>query len=377
MQISRNIMLRYLASRGWNTQTSRDGGLVRSQLADGRQDPINVFFSTNVDGDQEQREVLAALDTIRHTYRISELEIQQAITGLTHDRVLARVPDEYMRSDSIELRAARSYLNGMRSLITDAAAVEMTGQRFAPKSSKKASDYADRCRFAHTFKGSFGLTIEAPLQGGGQTTIDASEPEPPIGRRVIRRIASGLASLAEAVAEDDPTPIVENDIGFNAEMCKDVLGIIQHSGIPRIDVSIALSPEFKSDGFESGGFKIEARQFSILERAYDRMSDKVNLSTPENISGRIVDLHADGNPADMEDLDGKRIVQVNWDSPDYGMKKVSIGLDPKQYLVALEAHRSGHLVSAVGTLRRKRSWVLEEVQSFHRLGPDTSESPTT
>lgn len=368
MQLTREILIRYFDSRGWKKQQSRDGSLVRLQLDkhEGLRGPVNVFFSLGVDSEKEAREVSVALDSIRQIYKISPDEVEQGVMNLTHDRLLARVPDEYMKNESIELRAIRSYLNGMRGLITAAATTEITGQRFFAKSAKDARNYADRCRFAHTFRGSFGLAIDAPIEGAGQTAMEFSDVKPPLGRRVIRRIATGFASLERAVAEDDPEPIIAADTGFNASMCKDVVGIIQNSGIPRIELAIALSPALESPGFANTKFRIESRQIRLLEDASKRMA-KTGATEPMTVIGRIVDLHADGNPADMSDVKGKRMVQVNWESPEHGIIKVSISLEPKQYLTALEAHSKGEVVTAAGLLRRERGWLLENVEVFKRV----------
>ncbi|WP_234908409.1 hypothetical protein [Rhizobium rhizogenes] len=61
------------------------------------------------------------------------------------------------------------------------------------------------------------------------------------------------------------------------------------------------------------------------------------------------------------DDDADRIIQVNWDSPDLGVVKVSVSLDPARYLVAVGAHRQGQPIAIQGKLRRKgRLWSLHD-----------------
>ena len=56
---------------------------------------------------------------------------------------------------------------------------------------------------------------------------------------------------------------------------------------------------------------------------------------------------------------GDREVVIQSSTDDLGDIQVSVSLSPSDYLVAIEAHRSGRLVRVAGTLeKRGRRWVL-------------------
>ncbi|MBX4893619.1 hypothetical protein [Rhizobium bangladeshense] len=362
MDATKQSIMRYLLRQGWKQQTSRDGALTRFGGAEGDgSPPVNIFFSTESGGaDADKAELAAALETIRQVYGLSESALRAMLASLSYDKILATVPDDYLRHESIELRAARSYLNGMKGIIAASATTVITGERSFRRTVKEAKEFADGCRFAHTFKGSFGLAIESPVGLNNQTLMPFVEPELPLGRKTLRRIAVGLESLKAAYAQDDLGPILSAPDGLNANMCNELVGIIEGTGIPRIELSFILSPEWEPEAPLPAPFKIERRYRDILKDASARLA-KDDTEADVSIFGRIVNLHAAGNPSDLMDDDADRIIQVNWDSPDLGMVKVSVSLDPARYLVAVEAHRQGRPITIQGKLRRKgRQWSLQD-----------------
>ena len=362
MQISRQNIERYLADRGWKKQTAADGSLVRYQLSgkEGLEGAVHIFLSNTDDTDTRAAEVAAAIETVRQVYHLSDHELRSSLTSLAFDKILATISDEFIRNESIELRAARSYLNGMKGLIAASAMSELTGDRAFRRTNKEASDFADRCRFAHTFKGSFGLAIESPVGFNDQTELAFIEPTIPLGRRVIRRIAAGLQSVRNSFSADSIEPIIEATDGLNASMCSELLAIIDKTEIPRIDLAFVLSPEWEPDVPPPPTFHIDIRYRDILKDASARLTTEDDTQ-PVTVVGGIVNLRADLDPDDLLDADVDRTVQANWDSPEHGLIKVSIALSPSGYLGAVEAHAKGQLISVQGSLRKKaRSWILED-----------------
>lgn len=360
MDVTKQAMIRYLVRHGWKQQSSRDGRLIRLVLADdANRPPVNIFFSIDsVGADADGAEVAAAAETIQQIYGLSETALRANLVSLTFDKILATVPDDYLRHESIELRAARTYLNGMKGIIAASATTVLTGERSFRRTVKEAKDYADGCRFAHTFKGSFGLAIESPVGLNNQTIMPFAEPELPLGRKIVRRIAVGLQSLKDSYSQDDLGPIISTPEGLNANMCNELVGIIEGTGISRIDLSFVLSPEWEPDVPAPQPFKIESRYRDILKDAAARLT-KADNDADVSIFGRIVNLHNVGDPSDLMSDDADRIIQVNWDSPEHGLIKVSVSLDPASYLAAVEAHKQGRPISIQGRLQRKgRSWAL-------------------
>lgn len=164
-----------------------------------------------------------------------------------------------------------------------------TGERTFRRTNKEASDYADRCRFAHTFKGSFGLAIESPVGFNDQTELAFIEPTIPFGRKVIRRIANGLQSVMKSFSEDSVSPILEAADGLNANMCSELVSIIDRTEIPRIDIAFVLSPEWEPDVPAPPTFHIDARYRELLKDASARLTTEDDAQ-PVTVVGRIVNL---------------------------------------------------------------------------------------
>ncbi|WP_104667994.1 hypothetical protein [Ensifer adhaerens] len=366
MDVTKQAIIRYLVRQGWAQQNSRDGSLIRLVLSDDDARPsVNIFFSVASAGaDADGAEVAAAAETIQQIYGLSESALRANLVSLTFDKILATVPDDFLRYESIELRAARSYLNGMKGIIAASATTVLTGERSFRRTVKEAKDYADGCRFAHTFKGSFGLAIESPVGLNNQTVMPFVEPELPLGRKIVRRIAVGLQSLRESYSQNDLDPILATSEGLNANMCNELVGIIEGTGIPRIDLSFVLSPEWEPGVPAPQSFKIESRYRDILKEAAARLT-KTDENADVSIFGRIVNLHNVGDPSDLMGDDADRIIQVNWDSPEHGVIKVSVSLGPASYLAAVEVHKQGRPISIQGKLQRKgRSWVLLDAKDI-------------
>ena len=126
--------------------------------------------------------------------------------------------------------------------------------------------YANACRFGHTFHGSFGFVIESPVGPNDSPQMPIVEEAVPFGRKVVRRIAQGLASLENAVAIDDPGPLLGG--GMSANMCDEVVGLIEDTGISKLEISVAFSPEWGSESGEpSHAFRVERRYMDLLKEA--------------------------------------------------------------------------------------------------------------
>jgi hypothetical protein len=252
----------------------------------------------------------------------------------------------------------------MRGFLAAAATTEMSGELSFKRTLKDAMVYANHCRFGHTYQGSFGFVIESPVGMNDAPQMPIVDEQVPIGRKIVRRIVRGLRSFGDAIAQDDASPIVNAHNGMSANMCDEVIGIIEDTGISKLEMTIALSPEWGGEiDPVTQPFRIEKRYVDLLKDASSRLR-KAELPKNETIIGRIVRLETDGNPSDLFDDHAGREISVSWDSAEYGHIRVMVALDPESYLTAVEAHKSGQLFSVTGTLKRQgRTWVLTQAMT--------------
>lgn len=363
--VSKNAVIRYLTDQGWQRETSRDGQLVKLSLQDTESaDAVDLIFSTRAAPQQERNEVAAAIDTLTQLYEVSRFQLTQSLASIAYDVMLTRIPDEYVRHESIELGTANAYMGGMKSFLAASATTELSGQPSFARTLKEALVYANQCRFGHTFQGSFGFVIKSPVGMNDAPAMPIVEEKVPFGRKVMQRISRGFTSFSDAVEQDDPAPLVAPEGGMSANMCDEVVGLIEDTGISKLEISISLSPEWApAEGISHQLFKIERRYVDLLKDASARLR-KEETPKRETVIGRIVRLETDGNPADLLGDPSVREITVNWDSADYGPVRIQIPLDPTSYLAALEAHGTGQLFSVAGLLKRKgRAWLLEGASS--------------
>ena len=65
---------------------------------------------------------------------------------------------------SVRLDIAEAFLKNAKGLLAAAATTEVSPKPFFGRVTKAAVVYSDDCRFAHTFRGSFGFAIESPVE---------------------------------------------------------------------------------------------------------------------------------------------------------------------------------------------------------------------
>lgn len=363
---------RFLVQRGWVSRTYR-GNLLRIWLPGTDQEgDIEVFLSKDAKPSTRAAEMQAALTTISQVYETSIGEITVEIEALGFDSIRSRIPDEYVRGGAIELKVASSYIDQMRELLVASATTVLTGAKHYRRAYKEAIEYAAQCRFGHTFRGSFGIVVESPLTPNIAPLLDLPDNPVPFSRKVVNRIACGLSSLSTAVQRDDPGPLLTPDSGLSANMCDEIVGLLEDSELGRVYISIHHSGEWPvGEGIQRAAareFAVERSHLDLLRSASATLRGTQD-ATPETVVGRILRLEADGNPQDLaRAAGGRESIVVNWDSADYGLIKVQIDLSPADYLVAIDAHKNGNLVAIAGELKQRgRRWHLNQPKQFRTL----------
>jgi hypothetical protein len=358
---TRRSVLRYLTSRGRIAKSSKDGRRTKLTLpADDGDDELELFFTSTDDPRVSDSEISAALRTIAQLYDIPPAVAPEAVEALSFDLIVGRIPDEYVRGDSVELGLAADYITGMRTFLAASATTEIAGASSFKRLRKEAIEYSERCRFAHTFRGSFGFVIESPVGLNDDPSIPVVEEIVPFERKVVERILRGFRSFERAARSEDAGAIIGEPKGLSANMCDDIVGVVEDSDVSKIEISLQLSPEWRSSLVTDAKevFSVERRYLDLLKEASSRLRMKEAASN-ETVVGRVVRLEAEGNPSDLLADVSDREVVVSWDSSDYGLIRVQAQLSPQGYLDAVEAHRQGALVALSGTLQRRgRSWSL-------------------
>lgn len=351
------------AARGTNVRGNFDIWELREPGAGAVQVMVPT---TDTDPDHLER-IERAIQTIATVEQRAPDLVAASARAVGFDMFNSRIPDALVFDDSIALQIAAKYIDDIQELLAATATTEIEPLAFYGRAKKDAVDFARNCRFAHTFRGSFGFTIESPVEENNTPALPTLDENPPFERKVMQRFARGVRAACMAVDTNDLKPITEGvRDGFSANACEKFAQLIADTSPGGLTMSFSFSPEWRTseDFTEALEFKVDARHAEATRLAAKALRDKP-FSRPEIIKGRIVNLHNETDPTDLLHTAGEREITVHWMSFDLDDIDVHIALTPEQYLLAYEAHGRAKEVTATGTLERKgREWVLADVTSF-------------
>ncbi len=327
---------------------------------------IELVVPLNKESSEYELQVHRILQTLSSVEERSDTEIAASIRQIGFDIVQSKIPDSYVVDETIHLSRAESFITGIRNVLASLATTELKPDPFYLRMLKEGSEFADRCRFAHTFRGSFGFTIESPLEPY-QPELPEMQPKAPFERRVIQRLVRGLQHVDDAVKEDSTGPIVRSSRdGLNANVCEFLATLVEQTAHSSMVFKFSLSPEWRAEDPLMNGatFTLGAAHVEVVRSAAKQMRS-MNKSSEETIAGRVIRLASQIDPSDLTDYLGNREVAISWASPEMGDINVHASLTPYDYLRAVEAHGQGRQIRLSGTLeRRGRKWVLLNPSDF-------------
>lgn len=359
------LMERYLSVLGWKVDLFRT--VRRFWLpGDDENDEVELFLAK--DASPSSVDVQLALETLSELYGKSLGAIANEIRSLAFDVISSRIPDDYVKNDTIELGLAGKFIARMRNFIASSATAEISGQRVSKRILKEGKEYSENCRFGHTFRGSFGFIIESPVGLNNAPNLNLVEDGIPLGRRVTERITEGMGSYQNAISAEDPAEIVKNERGFSANMCDSLISLVEDMAVSRISFDVTMSPEWRPrKGNRESSFVIEAKHIDILKDA----AKSLRVDEPPRdvkVVGRVKRLETEGNPSDLSEDTALREIEVSWVSEDDDIAHVRISVSPEQYLKAVEAHKVGKFIGVEGVLEKSgRIWRLRDPKDFRTV----------
>ncbi|WP_267353875.1 MULTISPECIES: hypothetical protein [unclassified Methylobacterium] len=266
---------------------------------------------------------------------------------------------------SINLDVAEGVIKHARRLLSFSATLDSVRDAAFLRASYHGDEYADRCRFGHTFEGSFGFAIESPV-GPHTEALMGPDDTPPPERRYIQRLVRGFHIIKRAEVERNPRLIVESfGEAFNANMCDEIEKLIRSSSAGAITSSFNFSPEWTTpaDLPFSEPIKLGLGVLPILREASAALKH-TDVDPDQTVMGPVILLSSRENPADLEHTTGSREFAIEHQTED-GLVMVRLRVDPLTYRAAYEAHGSGLRVSARGKVEQKRrTWFLRELKHF-------------
>ena len=346
----------FLRSKGWEKIQHPN----RKYHAFRYNSQINILlpaFDKYIDTNRKIADAISVLSTI---YNINTTELINQLSNINVDKVFLRL----IQSDtnSIPIETARKDIQELRNLFVYSASSEQKALPHFEQPLSEGHRISQNCMFGHTFKGSFGFSIETPvIVERMQTNLF----EPPFERKVIERIVRGLIVTEDAVNANNPDILISRYKDcFNSKMCDAIVGIGEASEVP-IEFSIgwatSLSP---SNDLKNYSSKImDEREFELLKQ----VSVKLKEIEPKDryLTGFVTQLHCASNPNSDE---RKRTIILKFSHEEHGMIEVKIILDKNSYIDAIDAHKSGKMIVVRGELGRKgNTWFLNSPSDLKKL----------
>jgi hypothetical protein len=336
-------------------------------LSEEGQEDIEIILPREKSSPDYLRLVRSALRTLSDLQERETDKIIADIRLVGFDVMRSRIPNAAVVDDTILIEVAKGYINGVRGLLAATATTEMQPDPFFLRVRKEASLYADACRFGHTFRGSFGFTVESPVMPNNEPALPIVDQNAPFSRRVMERMVRGVSAVVEAVARDDTTDLEANaKLGFSANSCEAFADLIENTSPGGLLFDFAFSPEWRASPelVQVKEFHVGHQHVEATRSAAKKMRLEL-LARTEFVFGRVVRLASDVDPSDLLIPTGEREIVIQWQSPETGELHVHVTLDAANYLLALEAHREGRPVVAEGTLeKRGRTWILSNATLF-------------
>ncbi len=355
---------------GWTKQPHPNPDvLVYEKGQDDLGKPVKLVLPNGNDFEDAPNMVAVAIRLIAATGGYTPPQVIELLRNRGSDIFRQRLISD-SRITSVPLETAPRIVGHLRDLIFYAACAEEDPQPFFDKGRKIGKDYAARCRFGHTFPGSFGLSIEMPIPPNPQASLSPDAEPIPFERRIMERIVRGLHTASRGVREGDVTLITKGfKSGFNANLCEVMANLAEELGGVggmRTEYSTLWSPEFTvaEDLRRLDPIRIDPGVFRPYFEAAAKSLRESRESLDTIVTGAIVQLRAELDDEDA-DHDADRQVTIRWEPSPRQMANIRVALGPQEYRLACDAHRDQRSVRVSGRPEKQgKFWVLTSPKDF-------------
>lgn len=368
--VSPQAVREHLLSKGWTLAqdlSERFGVLLFTKedlTLDLPLDPELADFSRRL---LELLEPLAALEAVSVPQLLAEL------SGPAGDVLSVRVVSEATAGGTLPLLDALRVREGVKNLLLAAAHSALSPQPYFPRMSRlEAVNLLNSVHEGQTQRGSFIARFIVPVAPSVGVPLfpELPDAELPFPRRVTTRLMQTLEGVRRVRARGEYGPLLQmSGEGVSANLLTALEGMSLTSGPGALELSMRWSRNRAAPSGVSGAVKLSQDALVGLGAVANELKGQAALQNFD-VTGYVSHLTRQGEdptvPGDAV------LVPIGGDLGD--LSRIHVNLPPDLYAVALEAHRRGRLVRAVGTLgRRGRRWSLSGVSSIE-LPPDPGEA---
>jgi hypothetical protein len=309
-----------------------------------------------------------ALDLLSDSLSISIDSLIAFLVQRITDILRARSFRLVGHDDSLPLDIASEWILRMRQLLAASAYTEHEPRPSFEKTGTQGSDFAHHCRFGHTFKGSFGISIESPVFTNPSIPGLEASPDHPFERRVFERIARGIKNLQDAINEDSIDILLESyATGLNANMCRALSEAYEAVDGRRIEYLFAWNSEIPVAEDLSGlnPFIFDGRAYEFAKATALQLEQQDDYEE-QLIEGRIYQLKSkEPTSLTLELLQSDRVITMKWNREGAPSRSIRVPLSVEDYQLACDAHRDSQMVQVSGKPQKNgKFWTLYNAHGF-------------
>ena len=367
--ITPNRLSAFLSRKGWQRLNHPNTKLI---VFEGESLVIEQAVTVVFPSDSTFTDYYSRLnDTLRLLSKHLNIPFSKVIDCISHwnrDVMRIRIQAEVDEDQLLPFSNAADIINKYKDFVAFAACTEAEPKRFYGRVSKTGKEFADNCKFGHTFVGSFGITIESPIPLDPQLPLPGFPVSRPFHRAVTERIATGYINLNDAVLKEDPSIIVKNHRnGFSGNMCEILTNVYDSTDGREVNHSIIWASELTPpERLENPTVRMTEKSYEILKSA---AADLQKVDEPEEdktVIGIITQLKSKVPPVETIEFTGAtRTIVINWEIEKQTPINIHIQIPLDEYRKACDAHKNGRKIKVIGKPEKHgKYWYLVEHHSF-------------
>jgi hypothetical protein len=292
--------------------------------------------------------------------------VLEDLLSLDVDTICVSVRSPVTDRGTLPLEQGLALLDGARrSLLAAACTVLAPEHRYHRRMSRtEAESFVEACEIGQTERGSYTVTLRAPIGMIDGSTNAAQSAEIPFARKATLTLAASVSRVAQAIDDDRIDSILDTRPGtvpVTANLCEALLRMQPERESSAVEFSVSWAASFPAPA-ASGPVVLRNEHFPLINRMSHRLRGEVAPQAAEFIG------HVDELRGELGE-DGRRRGEVRLTiyHEDEAIKATA-DLNAEQYDAGVRAHVSGQRVVVRGVLNRgPRLSVLSGIVSFGML----------
>lgn len=360
----------YLRSAGWTALAVNDANPFTEWAKDTSRGHFEIQVPRHPLWKDYARRMGEALATLADEERRSQLELINDIPMVARDviRVRSVVP---MRSDgSIPLDDGAQIALAARNMMLAAACATVEARRaWGPRKPQKAMTYLDEVSLGQTERGSFVLTLHAPIP----PSLTPPEPgelaqeDEPFNRRVTRMLATALGAIKTAaelgVTRGDLSAFEAGiEHGISADLCESLALVRDCATVALLEVKIGWASARRPISPPATLHQLAPDALDVIREAGRVLRERTPVEDFE-LEGLVVKVDRPG-----DERFGAAVILTSIEGRN---RQVHIGVSGDDWDETMQALKDRSILRCRGELvRQGKRYSLQNIRALRIVKPD-------